>query len=435
MPRLYKERSHVLSYLAVQACFQKKWRRNDVLTDIEEWTGRSRYEIWETELDRPEHMFALKYEITDERAMALDDMLESIEQGHDPDLDTVTTRRRRDGTTGKERDIAYLCIRHQLLGHAVALGIEPLLNARYLHCQHASLPGRGPTKLARQVRRALNRKLGIKYFQKTDCSKAYASTQYSKVRAILKAEIPRARWIHAAMATLEKYAPGGHLIIGGYLDARLFNFVMSYALRSVLSLCKSRRGNKIPLVIAMGNYMDDCAFLSSSASALAQAVRRYTAYLEERYQIRARPTTGIIRLWTIEEEKAHKHRATPAARGCPMIDIGGYRIGRSHTTIRRRNAVKAIRCMKRAWREYKATGTLKHQRANSVISRNSFFTQTDSFHMAKCYHLAELLRVAKRIQAYWARARNRKRRERLQNVIDKYREHRAAWCRDDAAPA
>lgn len=435
MPRLFRSRTHELSYLAIQGCFKNKWRRNDVLTDIEEWTGYSRFEIWQTELENPEHMTGLKYEIMDERAFALDDMMDAIENGEEIDLDAVTTRSKRDGTTGKIRDIAYLCIRHQLLDHIVTLGMEPLLNARFLPCQHASLQGRGPSKLARQVRRVLNRKAGIHYAIKTDCSKAYASTRYRIIRNILKIEIPRARWIHRAMAVLEKNAPGGHLIIGGYLDARLFNFVMSYALRYVLSLYKSRRENKIPLVIAMGNYMDDCVFFSSSATSLAQAVRKYTAYMEEQYKIKARPTTGILRLWTVEEEKEHKRRERPAERGCPMIDIGGFRICRSHITIRTRNAVKAIRCLDRAWREYKATGTLKHQRANSIISRNSFAAQTDSFTLAKKHNLAKLLKVAKRIHAYWERERNRRRKGRLKYVLQRYRERCQAVCGGDAATA
>lgn len=45
-------------------------------------------------------------------------------------------------------------------------------------------------------------------------------------------------------------APGGHLIIGGYLDAWLFNFVMSYAIRYLYTLGSTRRGKRYRMLYA-----------------------------------------------------------------------------------------------------------------------------------------------------------------------------------------
>ena len=57
-------------------------------------------------------------------------------------------------------------------------------------------------------------------------------------------------------ALMENY-PGGHLCIGGYLPAWLFNYVMSYVLRYLLSLESTRRGVKTKMVQAVVCFADD----------------------------------------------------------------------------------------------------------------------------------------------------------------------------------
>lgn len=428
MARLYNHLTSDLAYCAVSKCLEHKWRRNDVQTYIEEWTGYSRKELYADEIAHKGLSVGMKYNIICELACAAEDMVDGIIHGIDPDLDPVSVREKPDGATGKIRRIAYLCMRHQVLGHLVKLGIEPLLNARLLPTQHASIPGKGQTGLARQVKRMLNRKLGIKMYVKTDCTSAYASVMYSLCIDLIKKEIPRAKWILACLRVLERYAPDGHLIIGGYLDAWLFNFVMSYALRYVLSLSKSRRDNKYPLVIRAGTFMDDMVLMGRSETALRQAVKSLTDWLQRKFHMTMRTTTAIIRLYTVEEEKEHKRRTRPAARGCPSIDMGGFRIHRSHITIRRRNVKRILRCFTRAWTELQATGTIKRQRAMQIISRNGMVSNTDAYRLCHKYHVHEIIKVAKRVQAYWLRVADRNRKERLNNAVDQHRIHREALC-------
>lgn len=428
MPRLFNTISHKSAYCAVYACLDHKWRRNDVLTHIEEWTGYSRYELYENELEHGALEFRLKYEILDELAAAAEDMVAEIEAGQDPDFDPVSIRPRPDGATGKVRDVAYLCIRHQILGHIVKIGLEPLFSARIQPTQHASIPDKGQTGLARQVKRMLNRKLGITCFVKTDCTAAYASTQYSICIGLIRREIPRAKWIFACLDVLARYAPGGHLIIGGYLDAWLFNYVMSYALRYLLSLKKSRRGNDYPMVIRAVTFMDDALLLGRSKTALCQVVKKWKTWMWDTYHIALRQTTGVIRLWNVEDEKRHKRAKTPAARGCPRIDMGGYLIAHTHIVIRRRNVPKMLRCFRRAWLNELAAGTVKRQRAGQIIARNGMAANADSERMRHKYHVFELMRLAKRVQAHWARDAQKRRRERLIYVCQKHRKQCATLC-------
>ncbi|MBQ9291470.1 MAG: hypothetical protein IJ210_15285 [Clostridia bacterium] len=426
MPRLFKEFNHAVALQAVTKCLEDKWRRNDVRTYIEEWAGYSRYELLENELENGYLSRDFKQVILESLACSTEDMVIGIQHGIDPDFDPVSTHKRVDGVNGKVRDIAYLCIRHQVLGHAVKIGLEPLLKARLLPSQHASIPKHGQTALARQIRRMLNRKLGIKMFVKTDCTSAYESTAYDACIRLIQKEIPRAKLLIACLRVLEKYAPGGHLIIGGYLDAWLFNFAMSYGLRYILSLRKSRRGNKYPLVIRAVSYMDDLLLLGSNRTALKQAIEQLKAWLWATYHIKMRTTTDVIRLYSLKEEKEHRHKETPAKRSVPMIDMGGYKIAHGFITIRRKNMKRIIRTFDRAWTEYRETGTVKRQRACQIVSRNGMIANSWSYQFSHAHHVYRLMRIARKVQGYWSREDQRKRKEKIADVVQRHRKQRAS---------
>ena len=247
------------------------------------------------------------------------------------------------------------------------------------------------------------------------------------VARLIRSEIPRARWIHASMKTLGKAAPGGYLIIGGYLDAWLFNYVMSYGLRYVLSLKKSRRGNDYPLVVRADTFMDDVVLMARSESGLKQAVRKLSEWLADQYGMNSRTTTSVLRIGTVKEEKERKGQKG-ARRGVVAIDAGGFRISRTHTTIRKRNVPRIVRNFRRAWQEYQETGTIKRQRACQIISRNGMIRNTNSRNFADKYHVVELMRVARRVQGYWSREAARRRKERIYNAYQRHEEQRAALC-------
>ena len=396
-------------------------------TFIEEWTGRDRRELYENALTNGGNIrFGLKFEILEEIALMAEDMIDDIDRGIDPGFLPVTERERPDGGTGKIRRIACLDLRHQLLGHIVKLALEPLLNGMILPSQHASIPGHGQTGLARQTQRMLlKKKLGIRYYVKTDGCSAYASINYDTCIRLIEKEIPKAKLIIKCLRVLEKYAPGGHLIIGGYLDAWLFNFAMSYIMRYALSLYNVRRGKKIPMVIRIESYMDDVALYGKDRGALKSATKMMFRFAWQMFGMRMRCTTVVIRLPTVGEEKTLKAKTRQSERHGASIDMAGYRISRTHVRIRRRNLLKILRCFRRAWNEIQKIGTIKRQRACQLIARNGYVQTSNSRKLIEKYHVVEIMRMARRIQGYWARVENRKRKERMQNVVNQFRIQRA----------
>ena len=80
---------------------------------------------------------------------------------------------------------------------------------------------------------------------------------------ILQKEIPGATWLLSVVKCLLAMAPGEGLLIGGYLEAWLFNLVASYMLVKVMSYAKIRRGASTRFVIRSGSYMDDLVYRNS----------------------------------------------------------------------------------------------------------------------------------------------------------------------------
>ena len=190
---------------------------------------------------------------------------------------------------------------------------------------------------------------------------------------------------------------------------------------------QAARNNEI-----IGNRLkarDDIVLLGSSGSGIKQAVKKLSEWLDAQFGMKSRTTTGIMKLMTMEEEKNRKHRQK-AGRGVTAIDAGGYRISRTHITIRKRNAPRIIRCMTRAWDEYRRTGTIKRQRACQIISRNGMIRNANCRRFTEKYHVVELMRIARRVQAYWSRENARRRKERVKYAVERHEKQCAALCCD-----
>jgi hypothetical protein len=243
--------------------------------------------------------------------------------------------------------------------------------------------------------------------------------QYDVCIDLVMMEIPKARYAIGLLKYLKSVAPGGHLIIGGYLDAWLFNFTMSYAIRYLYTLGSTRRGKKIPYVIRCGTFMDDFSIGSGSIKGEQRAVKALDKWMTKNQHLQIKETTGIVKLLPIEEEKRRRNLPRPGQRGVPMLDMAGYRISRTHITIRRRVFKRARRQLIRGYRELKRDGTLRRERAQKIISYNSYIEQSDSFHLQERYHTEELLQVAHRVNGFYGQLEYQKRMEELHDLLER----------------
>lgn len=428
MPKLFSSIDEDLCVRAVMECFTHKWQRGDILSFVEEWAGIDRAVL------RKEAMAGscrLKVEAADTIGMILYDVIEDICAGRDLDdlIGPVQIEQRIDGNSGKTRNIATLDIWHQLLGHVTKLSLDKLFMTRILPTQHASIPGRGQTCLKDQARRYLHRDgLEIRYIQKTDVHHAYESTKYSVLNSLIQKEIPRAKKTLKILEYLGTLAPGGHLIIGGYLDAWLFNYAMSYAMREMYSCGHERRGVTTYYIQRIESYMDDFGLMASTRSGLTKAVKKLNRWLASNLHLQLKMSTDIIKLYSTDGEKLKKHASKASKRICPGLDMGGYVIHRTHTTIRARVFLRARRQWLRGWKELQETGTLHLYRAQKIIAYNGFLEQSDSRKIRIKYRTTTLLEKSKEVVSFYGRLDSRKRKETVNAVYEHYCKRKARLC-------
>lgn len=412
MKQRYRELTNALCAQAAMEALGDKWTRNDVVNVLNKYGGITHATLMNdiattNYKSRLEAVNSIAYELEQRVLDLMDGDAEAL------DLDPVIVTNRPDGMTGKIRPIAELCVFHQLFGHLVKMGLEPLLKVRIEPQQCASIPGRGQSGLKRQVERYLRKKsLRIGCAHKKDVRHAYPSLTYAVCIELLRKEIPAAVWIFAVLQAMERAAPGGHLIIGGYLDAWLFNFAMSYALRYVLGLRKVRRGQSVPLVVRAVTHMDDFGLLGRRMADVVSAARSLARWMLKNLGLELKPGGEKVDLLSYQEEHKRKHAATPGGRGCVGLDMGGYVMHRSYTTVRPCIYLRARRAFLRAGREKRASGTLNVKRAHRLTAYYGYYKNTNAEAARARLDVDRLKNTAAAVIAYHERAAAAVRQER-----------------------
>lgn len=318
----YLPLTHQLCEQAAIAAFEDKWFRKNYLADAQKYGGVA-YGRLKAETAKNE-MHA-KLEAVHGIALEMEQRVLDLMDGtaDDLDLDPVHTFYRIDGISMKTRELSDCCPMHQCFGHLAVLALQPLLRAKLLPYQFASIPEKGQVALKRQVERWLRRKsLGVRYGLKMDVKSAYQNTSHAVVMGILEHEIPHAAWLLAVVRSLLAMAPHGGLLIGGYLEAWLFNLVASYLMRQLLSYAKARRGASLPLVQRCCSYMDDLGLFGRRWADMQSAARKITKWAKDVLGLTIKPKWMRVDFLTVEEERARRH-LKGAAKGCPGFDMAG----------------------------------------------------------------------------------------------------------------
>lgn len=390
----YKPLTHALCVQAVFGAYEDKWFRRRYLADGQKYGGVA-YARLKAEADR--HEMHAKLEIADgvayEMEQRIDDLLDG--QAEDLDLDPVHTFKRIDGISMKTRELSDCCPMHQCFGHLAVLALQPLLRAKLLPYQFASIPERGQVALKRQVERWLRRKsLGIRYALKLDVKAAYPSTQPEVVMTLLRREIPGARWLLAVVEALLKMAPHGGLLIGGYLESWLFNLVASYILRQVTSYAKTRRGLLTYLCKRACSYMDDIALFGRRWASMESVARQITDWTWAHFELIIKPIWERVDFLSVTEEHVRRH-LDGAARGCPGLDMAGYVVHRTYTTIRKGIYKRLRRQYLRAGVNLEENGYVPRFRAFKLVSYNGYFTNSRSRKAAEALDQQHLFNAAR----------------------------------------
>lgn len=313
--------------------------------------------------------------------------------------------RRKDGLSGKERNICQESPRQQVHEYILVNALTPLFRAKFLPSQYGSIPGRGPELGKRKIERILRKccKYGKTDVIQGDIKKAYPSTTTELVMALLRRDIRKNHvLIWYAEAVMANY-PGGVLLIGGYFSSYAFNYVMSYVLRYIMSQEKVRRGVRQKLVRAVVCYADDF-IIFGHISQIKKVMKKVSKWVKVTFGIAVKDCWKILRMPGFQQEKeCREHRLAGSKRRTVGIDMIGYVVRGTYTIIRKRIFKRLRRQFLRAGRELASLGYVPHWRARKLTSYKGRIKCSDSRKLTRLYNVNTIMYAAQKSISWYAK--------------------------------
>lgn len=316
----------------------------------------------------------------------------------DLQLKPVRQFKRMDGISQKIRDLNQESAEQQVLEYICVEALMPLFNAKILPCQCGSIPDRGQTAGKRQIERILRKKYHCDKLDviKGDIRHAYQSVSVECVMKLLRRDIGKNKpllWL--VEATMDNY-PNGRLMIGGYLPTWLFNYVMSYVLRYMLSLHRERRGVRHNFCWACVCYADDFAIFGKRSN-LIRAMKETTRWCKQALNLEIKGVWNMAYFVSYYAEKQqYGNRRAGSKKRTPGIDMVGYVVRRTYTIIRGKIFVRIRRQILRAARELESIGYIPWWRAYKIVSYYGWLKNSDSQAFRRNYGVKKIMKAAKR---------------------------------------
>ena len=252
----------------------------------------------------------------------------------------------RDGASQKTRTIHKpRYYPDQIIHWALMLQLQPLIMRGMYAYSCGSVPGRGTSLGQKTLRKWLDKdRKGTKYCLKMDITKFYPSVDNESLKAAFRHNIKDkdCLWL---IDTIIDSSVG--LPIGNYTSQWFANFF----LQNVDHIIKERLG--VPYYI---QYVDDLVLLGPNKKKLHAARREIGAYLTS-IKLTLKPNWQVFRV------------------DCRAIDFLGLRFYRDRTTLRKRNALRIRRRMRRIGRKPRLT----YRDACAVISYWGWIKRTNSY--------------------------------------------------------
>lgn len=275
----------------------------------------------------------------------------------------------KDGATQKERTIYKpRFYPDQVIHWALMLQLEPVIMRGMYEHTCGSVPGRGTSYAQKALRKWLdNDYRGTKYCLKMDISKFYPSIDIGILKTMFRRRIKDRDCLWLIDAILGS-APDG-LPIGNYTSQWFSNFF----LQDLDHVIKEQLHIKYYI-----RYVDDLVLLGPNKKALHKAHLVIDEYLRSIHLV-------VKSNWQVFPVNSR------------AIDFLGFRFYRDRTTLRKRNALR----IRRRVRKIKRKEYLSYHDACAVVSYWGWLTRSDSYRFYRKYMRSQVsLADAKRRISY-----------------------------------
>lgn len=319
----------------------------------------------------------------------------------DVELSRIVQKERRDENSGKVRMIGSETVLHQIYDYIAVYGITELCHAKIGPYQCACVPGRGQVYGKRAIEKWLSTDPdGTRYCVKCDIKKCYPSIDKDVLLRLLHRDIKNDTLLWLLELLLSKHDKG--LSIGSCLSQYLCNYMLSYAYHYAeeqLAEEKTRRGKtvRIRLVKHTLFYMDDIVLFGSNKRHLRKGFELFREYLRNELHLEIK---SGWRLFKVDYIDANGRR-----RGS-VIDMMGYKIGRSYTTVRRRIFLRCRRRLENIRKRIRTNKPISRKLAASAVSLTGWLKNCNCYGFYMRY--IETIRAAKRIISEYAKEGNKR---------------------------
>lgn len=289
---------------------------------------------------------------------------------------------RKDGSSMKEREIGLASMKQQLYDYIMVNACKPVFNNKIGYYQCASLKGKGQLFGKNSIEywiRSNPKK--CKYWFKGDIRKCYPSVNHDILKSLLSKHIKNDDILYGAFTLINSYKQG--LCIGSYFCQFLANFYLSFLYHFITEkLFKIRRGKLVRLITHCLIYMDDIFITASNLKDLKLAIKLIKEYLKKELDLELKDNYEVQSLNT------------------KPIDIMGYKIYPSYTTVRKRifdRANKVFMTIKR--RNFKMNLALSQK----VVSYWGYFKHSFAFKFRHKMKLDKIVVIAKQTISNYAK--------------------------------
>lgn len=378
----------IFDYLHGEKNRPPKWRRKDYQLFMVQW---SCYTLGEIRLAVDTHNHNVLLDICNDIAREVCARI----RRRDLRLAPIKFFKRIDGISMKERDISHESIMQQIMDAVAVYALMPMLKAKIMPHQYASIKTRGQVAGANKIGKWIRRDKRCRYYGKADVKKCFQSLSRRVIMRLLRRDIHKNAtllwFVDALLSTYWRVENGKvvtlGLVIGTLLSQWLCNYALSYLFRYVQGLTRkqNRHGviHEVKLVFHSLFYMDDIFVTGSRAADVQSALRKAAAWVKKELGISLHDDFKILSL----------------AKNA--VDMMGYVISYKATTIRARIFLRARRHYLRAAVWLRRNKRLTLRRAQNVISYYGYFKNSDSTHIKAKLNIEPIFAIAKRDVSFY----------------------------------
>lgn len=292
-------------------------------------------------------------------------------------LKPIHYQKRYDNTSGKIRKIGITSIEQQVFDYIAVYSCVDMFLSKIGYYQCASLKNKGQLFGKNAIEKWIKTNpKKTKWVLKMDIKKFYPSVNHDILKKFLARDIKNEDILYVLYTLIDTYEEG--LCIGSFLSQYLANYYLSYAYHFISEqIYRVRRGKVNQLATHVLFYMDDMLVLGTSKHNLERVFKHTNKYINDVLNLSIKDN---YRLYSLDDDK--------------FIDMMGFKIYRSHTTIRRKTFLR----LRSLYMRYKdSTKPMSIDVARTMVSYYGWIKNSNSFKFKTKYKVERTLRRAKEV--------------------------------------